>query len=79
MFVTERAVFRAVDGALELIEIAPGIDLEKDMLAHMGFRPRIAADLKRMDKRLFAQGPMNLRHDMDAKAGHDGAPLRRAG
>ena len=42
MFVTERAVFRTVDGALELIEIAPGIDLEKDVLQHMGFRPRIA-------------------------------------
>ncbi len=68
VFVTERAVFRTVDGALELIEIAPGIDLEKDVLAHMGFRPRIASDLKRMDKRLFAQAPMNLRHDMDARA-----------
>jgi acyl CoA:acetate/3-ketoacid CoA transferase len=34
----------------------------------MGFRPRIASDLKRMDKRLFAQAPMNLRHDMDARA-----------
>ena len=78
VFVTERAVFRSVDGALELIEIAPGIDLEKDVLAHMGFRPRIAAELKRMDKRLFAQGPMNLRHDMDARAGR-GALLRRAG
>jgi len=79
VFVTERAVFRSIDGALELIEIAPGIDLEKDVLAHMGFRPRIAGELKRMDKRLFAQGPMNLRHDMEAKAGRDGAPLRRAG
>ena len=41
LFVTERAVFSAVDGALELIEIAPGIDLEKDVLGHMGFRPRV--------------------------------------
>jgi len=80
VFITERAVFRTVDGALELIEIAPGIDLEKDVLAHMGFRPRIAADLKRMDKRLFAQGSMNLRSDLDAGAAARAEPrLRRAG
>ena len=67
VFVTERAVFRTVDGALELIEIAPGIDLEKDVLAHMGFRPRIASDLKRMDRRLFSQAPMGLRGDLEAR------------
>jgi propionate CoA-transferase len=79
VFITERAVFRTVDGALELTEIAPGIDLEKDVLAHMGFRPRIASDLKRMDKRLFAQASMNLRHDIDAKAaGRAEQRLRRA-
>jgi propionate CoA-transferase len=77
VFITERAVFRTVDGALELIEIAPGIDLEKDVLAHMGFRPRIAADLKRMDKRLFAQGPMNLRNDLDARAAARAEPRLR--
>jgi propionate CoA-transferase len=77
VFITERAVFRSVDGALELIEIAPGIDLEKDVLAHMGFRPRIAADLKRMDKRLFAQGPMNLRNDLDARAAARAEPRLR--
>ncbi|MFT4463840.1 MAG: hypothetical protein ACMX3H_02365 [Sodalis sp. (in: enterobacteria)] len=32
LFVTERAVFRVVDGALKLTEIAPGIDLERDIL-----------------------------------------------
>jgi propionate CoA-transferase len=80
VFITERAVFRTVDGALELIEIAPGIDLEKDVLAHMGFRPRIAPDLKRMDKRLFAQGSMNLRSDLDARAAARAERrLRRAG
>jgi propionate CoA-transferase len=78
VFVTERAVLRMVDGALELTEIAPGIDLEKDVLRHMGFRPRIAADLKRMDKRLFAPGLMNLRADLEAKAA-PAARLRRAG
>jgi propionate CoA-transferase len=48
LYVTERAVFRLVpqgDGAggeLELCEIAPGIDLQRDVLAHMAFQPRIA-------------------------------------
>lgn len=65
IFVTERAVLRAANGELELVEIAPGIDLEKDVLRHMAFRPRIAADLKRMDKRLFSQSPMNLRADFE--------------
>jgi propionate CoA-transferase len=67
IFVTERAVFRTVDGALELIEIAPGIDLERDIMQHMAFRPRIAPHLKLMDKRLFSPALMSLRNDMDAK------------
>jgi propionate CoA-transferase len=65
IFVTERAVLRLADGALELVEIAPGIDLERDILAHMAFRPRIAAQLKAMDKRLFSPEPMNLRADLE--------------
>lgn len=66
LFVTERAVLRVVEGALELIEIAPGIDLEKDVLRHMGFAPRMASGLKLMDKRLFSPAPMNLRAGIDA-------------
>ena len=67
LYVTERAVFRLVpqgDGAggeLELCEIAPGIDLQRDVLAHMAFQPRIAADLKTMDARLFRPEPLGLR------------------
>src|SRR6478752_1903819 len=46
LFVTERAVFRiGVDG-LELIEIAPGLDLERDIIPNMGFRPQVARDLQ---------------------------------
>jgi propionate CoA-transferase len=62
LFVTERCVFRLVsdDGepALELIEVAPGIDVERDILARMAFRPRIAAALKTMDARLFSPQAM---------------------
>ncbi|MDH0747850.1 acyl CoA:acetate/3-ketoacid CoA transferase [Pseudomonas sp. GD03842] len=64
LFVTERAVFQAVDGALELIEIAPGIDLERDVLAHMAFRPLISPELRLMDHRLFRPEPMGLDADM---------------
>ncbi|MFZ9091441.1 MAG: acyl CoA:acetate/3-ketoacid CoA transferase, partial [Planctomycetaceae bacterium] len=39
LFVTERAVFRLTTAGLELIEIAPGIDLERDVFAQMRFRP----------------------------------------
>jgi len=64
LFVTERAVFRTGEDGIELIEIAPGIDLERDILAHMAFRPNIAKDLKRMDARLFSAGPMGIADEM---------------
>jgi len=51
-FITERAVFVLRPDGLELTEIAPGIDLERDVLAHMGFRPLIR-DLRLMDAGLF--------------------------
>jgi propionate CoA-transferase len=64
LFVTERAVFRIGAQGLELIEFAPGLDLERDVFQHMDFRPPIAADAKEMDRRLFHPGLMNLREDV---------------
>jgi propionate CoA-transferase len=64
LYVTERAVFRPCETGVEIVEIAPGIDLERDVLARMGFRPRVANDLKTMDRRLFAQTPMDLGEDL---------------
>jgi propionate CoA-transferase len=61
LYVTERCVFRLIELGLELIEIAPGVDLEKDILAQMDFRPRIASSLKSMDPRIFRHQPMGLR------------------
>jgi propionate CoA-transferase len=52
LFLTERAVFRLTSDGLELEEIAPGVDLERDVLAHMGFRP-IMRDVRMMDGGLF--------------------------
>jgi propionate CoA-transferase len=60
VFVTERAVLQIADGELELVEIAPGIDLERDVLAHMAFRPRISEILEPMNHRLFRPEPMGL-------------------
>lgn len=60
MYITERAVFRLSKDGPVLTEIAPGIDLERDVLAHMAFRPVIAPDLKEMDPRIFRAEPMGL-------------------
>ena len=74
LYVTERCVFRLVadpgdpaQGALELIELAPGIDLERDVLAHMAFRPRISPSLRAMDVRLFAPEPIGLREQLQSR------------
>lgn len=55
IYVTERAVFDLQDGMLRLIEIAPGIDLEQDILAQMDFTPLIAKNLQEMDKAMFEE------------------------
>ena len=55
VYVTERCVFRMIDGKMTIVEIAPGIDLEKDILAHMDFAPAVAKDLKLMDAGIFCE------------------------
>jgi propionate CoA-transferase len=67
-YITERAVFELGDDGLLLIEVAPGIDAERDVLTQMGFRPRVAAELGTMDARLYATGPMGLAADFGANA-----------
>ncbi len=63
LYVTERCVFQLVKDGLELIEVAPGIDIKRDILAHMGFVPIIRRPVL-MDSRLFLPGPMDLRAEM---------------
>ncbi len=60
LYVTERCVFALGPEGMELTEVAPGIDVEKDILAHMGFKPVIRGTPRLMDPRLFRPGPMGL-------------------
>ncbi|NLT14844.1 MAG: 3-oxoacid CoA-transferase [Clostridiales bacterium] len=60
MFITERAVFNLTSEGLVLTEIAGGVDLQKDILDKMEFRPIISRDLKQMDPRLFYPERMGL-------------------
>ncbi len=64
LYITERCVFQLVQGGLELIEIAPGIDLDRDILGQMGFVPKIREPLEQMDPRIFREAPMGLREEM---------------
>ena len=59
-YITERAVFQLTQDGLELVEVAPGIDIRKDVIDKMEFVPRISSDLHLMDQLLFSAGIMNV-------------------
>jgi propionate CoA-transferase len=59
-YITERCVFRLTTSGLELVEIAPGIDLERDILAHMEFVPQMASPVREMDPAIFRDSLMGL-------------------
>lgn len=58
-YVTERCVFKRTPEGVELIEYAPGIDIERDILAHMDFEPLVRNPVV-MDERIFRPQPMGL-------------------
>jgi acyl CoA:acetate/3-ketoacid CoA transferase len=60
MYVTERAVFSLDDDGLVLTELAPGIDLQRDILNQAGFPVRVSPDLRQMDPAIFREGHMGL-------------------
>jgi propionate CoA-transferase len=64
LYVTERCVFRLTKEGLELTEVAPGVNLERDILQKMDFDPLIPNKPALMDPRIFSRGPMNLREQM---------------
>jgi len=64
LYITERAVFRLGADGLELVEIAPGIDLERDVLGQMDFRPVMRGAPRLMEAVIFGAAPMGLRERM---------------
>jgi len=64
LYITERCVFSLTEKGLKLVEIAPGVDIERDIISHMDFEPIIEEQPRLMDKRIFNQGPMNLKADL---------------
>jgi acyl CoA:acetate/3-ketoacid CoA transferase len=62
LYVTERAVFRLTPSGVELVETAPGVDLERDVLGKMEFRP-VVRRVEEMDRRIFCEGKMGLREE----------------
>lgn len=63
LYVTERCVFRLLPSGVQLIEVAPGIDIKRDVLAHMSFKP-VINNVRRMDARIFRPGPMDLKRSL---------------
>ena len=61
LYVTERAVFKLDEKGITLIEIAPGVDIIKDIFNQMDFRPNVAEDLRLMDEKIFKSEKMNLK------------------
>ena len=62
LYITERCVFALTPEGLELTEVAPGVDVERDIIAQMGFAPVIKGPPRLMDARIFQDAPMGLRN-----------------
>ena len=64
LYVTERAIFRLTESGLVLEEVAPGIDIDKDVLWKMEFNPIVSHEIKEMDESLFKEGKLGLRDEI---------------
>ena len=68
LYVTERCVFALTAAGMQLVEIAPGVDIDRDILPHMDFEPVIDGAPAFMDARIFSPEPMGLKQDLFALA-----------
>jgi propionate CoA-transferase len=64
LYITERAVFRLAKEGVVLEEVAPGVDIEKDIISKMSFGPNQSSSIKQMDERLFYDGKMGTKGDI---------------
>lgn len=67
LYITDRCVFRLTKEGLKLTEVAPGIDIETQILPYMEFKPIIGDDVKEMDPKIFGEGQIGLRETIGAK------------
>jgi acyl CoA:acetate/3-ketoacid CoA transferase len=64
LYVTERAVFRLTKDGVTLEEVAPGIDVEKDVIQKMSFKPTMRGSIREMDEKIFNKSIMGLRNEI---------------
>ena len=64
LYVTERCVLELTEKGMEVTEVAPGVDLEQDVLAQMDFQPMVSDRLQQMDPRIFREESMGLKEDL---------------
>ncbi len=65
LYITDRCVFRLTKEGLKLIEVAPGIDIETQILPYMEFKPIIGDDVKEMDPKIFREGLIGLKETVE--------------
>jgi acyl CoA:acetate/3-ketoacid CoA transferase len=64
LYITERAVFRLTKDGIILEEVAPGIDVDKDVIRKMSFEPMIRGSVREMDEKIFNESIMDVRNEI---------------